>query len=193
MEGASVEELAAIQMSAESLQIMDVYHGFCRSKLTDEWGRRHLHGLKRNLYELYPVFDSRQSLLQDFKKWKRGKNVLCMYANDPGKELRELNLWHDSRKEPREKNWAIRDIGLPVWEQRVGQASHEMARQWKKKWVPVMNKRCCSLVHSEFRYYPVYRGNKTETAKARWGPHCALYDCLELYFSYVETSRVDDK
>ena len=72
MEGTSVQELSAIQMNAETQQIIDVYHAHACSSHLDSWARKHIHGLN-------PVFLSKNgfpnedSLIANFKQWLSGK------------------------------------------------------------------------------------------------------------------------
>ena len=179
MEGAYVEELAAIRMSVETLQLLDVYHEFAKPKCSDAWARRHVHGLNKNLHEIVNAFETPEALIRDFKDWTRGMNVLTVYANNPMKEQKELD-------------WPIRDIGLPNWEDRDTLPSHEIALGMKKRWLPVLNRRCSAVVHKEFEFFPVYRGRKSELAKARWGCHCPLYECFEMMLEYSVTSMERD-
>ena len=179
MEGAKVEELAAIQMSAETRQIMSVYHNFAKPECSDEWARRHCHGLDKNYLMTHAPFRDEHALIEDFRHWLRGKNVLAILANDPKKERNSMH-WR----------YTIRDMDMPRWEVRDKKASHDMALSFKKSWVPVLNHRCHPKVHGSFRYVPCYRQfSKTEQAKRRWGVHCALYDCLECYFAWVESAE----
>ena len=174
MEGARVEELSAIQMHASTLQILDVFHGFAKSTCSDDWARKHIHGLNKNFLDGHAVHNNEAELLNSFTVWLRGKNVLEIFANDPNKERSVFG-----------ERYAIYDFRLPIWEHRDHCAPHEMALQYKKKWAAVLNQRCCAEAHSSFWKVPMYRRNAKEVAKERWGVHCSLYDCLEMFFFYI--------
>lgn len=171
MEGDSIQELSAIQMNALTREIVDVYHAHARTIDGDFYARRHIHGLNV-LYLNAHGFHSESQLIQDFKKWLRGKDILVMYANDPTKEKTVLNL-------------TIKDMELPPWKQRVSMHAHQTAVAFKKNSVPILNKSCPKDAHSAFVGYPVYRNTATELAKRSHGFHCSLYDVFELYLYYV--------
>lgn len=168
-----MQELSAIQMNCETRQIVDVYHGHANvvEIETDSWSRHHIHGLNP-LFLYTHGFPSEDSLLQNFRSWLRGKDVLAMYGNNPSQEKFVLNL-------------NILDMCLPQWIDRVDQAYHKVAFAFKKEFVPILDKRCCKEAHNNFTGYPLSRGTSTEFAKRSHGVHCSLYDTFELYLCYV--------
>ena len=172
MEGASVQELSAIQMNAFTRQIVDVYHAYARSYHPDSWSRSHIHGLNMTFLQNHG-FASEEALLHDFKTWLRGKNVLAMYANDPSKESSVLNL-------------PIKDMCMPPWAERIYQPYHQMSLTFKREFIPILDKRCCAEAHCSFIKYPLKRVTETEIAKRDYGFHCSLYDAYELYLCYIE-------
>lgn len=174
-EGAFVEEFAALAFDSETLQIVDVFHEFAQSYDADQWGRKHVHGLNRNWLAKYAKYENQTQLVQGFRHWLRGKNVLCLLGNGPAKERLLL-----------EPDFYVTDLKFPQWTIREKKASHIMTLYYKKSFSPVLNKWCCKEAHSSFRYFPVVRKVESEYAKKRWGVHCALYDCLECYYSVLE-------
>ena len=171
MEGDSIQELSAIEMNAQTREIVDVYHAYARTEHGDFYSRRHIHGLSV-IYLNEFGFQSEKSLIYDFKKWLSSKDVLVMYANNPTKEKTALNL-------------PVRDMELPVWKERISMFANQTANAFKKKSVPVLNKTCPKEAHAAFHYYPVRNNTSTELAKRSYGYHCALYDAFELYLHYV--------
>lgn len=174
-EGAYVEELAAIAMNTDTLQIVDVFHEFALPQAVDDWSRKHVHGLNRNWLQKHANYKNQSDLVIGFRQWLCGKNVLCLVANAPAKERQLLG-----------PSFHIVDLEFPNWTAREPKASHKMAFLYKRLFSPVFNKRCCVEAHSSFIKVPVYKNTTSELAKKRWGVHCALYDCLECYFVVLE-------
>ena len=171
MEGDSIQELSAIEMNALTREIVDVYHAHAKTEDGDFWARRHIHGLSV-LYLNEFGFRSEKALIDDFKKWLRGKDVLVMYANNPTKEKTALNL-------------PVKDMNLPPWKYRVTMHANQTALAFKKNSVPVKNKTCPKHAHNAFVCSPVRNNTATELAKRSYGYHCSLYDAFELYLHYV--------
>lgn len=174
-EGAFVEELAAIAMNTETLQVVDVFHEFALPQAVDDWSRKHVHGLNRNWLEQHAKFRNQTELVIGFRQWLCGKNILCLVANAPAKE-RLLLAPH----------YYVVDLDFANWTIREQKASHKMSLLHKRIFSPVLNKRCCAEAHSSFKYVPVYKNTSSELARKRWGVHCALYDCLECYYVVLE-------
>ena len=170
-EGESIQELSAIQISAMTRQILDVYHAHAAPDNSDDWSRHHIHGLNINFLKL-TGFPSEDELIKNFRQWLAGKNILTMYGNDPRKERTALNL-------------TIHHMDRPVWTDRVQTSCYQTALAFKKNFVPILNKRCCHTAHSYYWCYPIQRNSQTEFAKSAHGFHCSLYDCFELYLDYV--------
>ena len=173
MEGSPVQELSAIQMNAWTKQIVEVYHGHAFSHQSDLWARLHIHGLNLKFLKEHGFRDE-ETLIQDFKRWLVGKDVVSLYANDPSKESVVLNI-------------PILNMGLPPWADRIYQPYHQMALSYKREYVPILDKRCCFEAHAAFKRYSMKRLNETEIAKRDHGFHCSLYDAYELYLSYIVT------
>lgn len=174
-EGAYTEELAAIAVNSETLQIIDVFHEFAKPQAVDDWSRKHVHGLNCKWLQEYAKYLNQTELAHAFRQWLRGKNVLAIFANDPARE-RQL-FGHDL---------FIQDLCFPMWAARESRASHRIAFLYKRAFVPVLNKRCCAEAHSSFKYFPIYRDSSSDRARQRWGLHCGLYDCLESYLFFIE-------
>ena len=171
MEGDSLQELSAIQMNALTRQIVDVYHAHAKPCSSDSWSRSHIHGLNPQFLHRYG-FHCEETLILDFKKWLRGKDVLAMYANDPYKESDILKL-------------SIKDMNMPRWAERVYKPYHEIAVTYKNDFIPILDKRCCAEAHSSFVKYPMRKRSETEIAKRDFGFHCSLYDTYEMYLCYI--------
>lgn len=176
LEGAYAEELSAIQVAAETLQIMSVFHAHAKARCKDEWARRFIHGLNIEWLRENAEYDCEASLVEGFNRWMKGKNVLAMYANNPAKERSVLH-----------RRYHVHDFPLSSWERRDNKASHGIALRYTRRWVPLLNQRCCPEAHADFKGHPNYHNSERERAKQRWGVHCSLYDCAELYFAYIES------
>ena len=171
IEGDPAQELSAIAMNADTRDITDVYHAYAYTDQPDDWSRNHVHGLNKTFLK-ENGFPDQVTLVSDFKRWLRGKDILATFANNPGKEIQTLNL-------------PVKDIGLPKWIDRIHNISHKTALAFKRKSVPVHNTICNSEAHSKFRYYPFYRYTVAEHYKRDFGHHCSLYDAFSLYLHYV--------
>ena len=178
-EGEPTQELSAIVMSVADRHIVDIYHAHAQTTCPDDWARRHVHGLNK-LYLEQHGFSNEEALIADFRKWLRGRDVLCMYANNP---IKERSLF---------KNLVIYDIQFPRWQERVSLASHQTAYHFKRLSTPITSltgfKSCSKDTHDEFKFVPTPRESPTELAKRDFGYHCALYDCYALYLFYVCSS-----
>ena len=166
-------------MSVADRHIMDIYHAHAKSTVSDDWARRHIHGLNRVFLEK-SGFSNEEALVADFRKWLRGRDVLCMYANSPAKEISLLS------------NHTIYDIHYPNWEDRISLVSHQTAYRFKHLSIPITSlagyKSCTKEAHNEFTFVPTPRRSPTELAKKDYGYHCALYDCYALYLFYLCSS-----
>ena len=171
IEGDPAQELSAIAMNADTREITDVYHANAYTDQPDDWSRSHVHGLDKTFLK-ENGFPDQVTLVSDFKRWLRNKDILVTYANNPGKEIQTLNL-------------LVKDIGMPQWAERVYLTSYRTALAFKRKSVPVRNTICKSGAHGKFRYYPNYRYTFAEHIKRDFGHHCSLYDAFSLYLYYV--------
>ena len=174
-EGAYAEEIAAIAVNSSTLQIIDVFHEFAKPQAVDDWSRKHVHGLNCNWLQNNAKFNNQTELMQAFRQWLRGRNVLAIFANDPSKERMLFG-----------QDLAVNDLCFPMWSQREARPSHLITFLFKRAFIPVLNKRCCAEAHSSFKYVPVYRNSTSELARRRFGFHCSLYDCLECYLFFIE-------
>jgi hypothetical protein len=164
-------ELSAIQMNAMTRQIVDVYHSHAVSSQPDYFARFHIHGLDPTFLSKNG-FPNEETLIRDFKRWLRSKDILAMYANDPQKESSILNI-------------SIKDMEIPPWQERIKQCYHQMTKIFKQSFIPILNKRCCPEAHAAFKYYPMKRLSETEIAKRDFAFYCSLYDEYELYLCYI--------
>ena len=115
VEGASTQELAAVEMDCISRVIVDYFHGFAPPKTPDGFAMYHVHGLNFNVIEedLYP---SETSLLDAFKLWLCKKDGAKIYANDSYKEEKALNI-------------KINNFALAPWVERRHVNSHIVAQR----------------------------------------------------------------
>ena len=120
-----MQELSAIQMNAETRQIVDVYHAHARRTVPDDWAVKHIHGLSDSFLNTYG-FLNEESLINDFRNWRRGKDVLAFYGNNPGKEKQLLGI-------------RILDMCIPQWSERVHHPSHRVAQRFKQESIPVLH------------------------------------------------------
>ena len=171
MEGEPTQELSAIAMNVKSRIIEDIYHGYAQSQQhEDRWSRRHVHGLCPN-YLAENGFLNEDFLVSDFLDWLQRKDIVTIFANDPSREIRVLNL-------------PVSNIGLPCWSARTSLTSHQTVLAYKRNRLPIGNTVCPSVAHSAFQYVPSFKNSATEIAKQDYGEHCSLYDAFGLYLFY---------
>ena len=116
-------------MSVADRHIIDIYHAHANSTTPDDWARRHVHGLNRTFLK-ENGFQNEEALVIDFRKWLRGRDIVCMYANSPAKEISLL------------KSHIIYDIQFPKWQKRVSLVSHQTAYQFKRLSIPITSLAC---------------------------------------------------
>ena len=165
-EGDPVIEAAAIVVGTR-LNIIDVFHGFAASRQSrGSFPTRHVHGLSQE-YLLANGFRWSEELLQELNEWLRRWPSARLVANDPSLESAIL-----SRR--------VDDAGLPPWRIRDKLQAHDMALAAKRMCLKIGGVSCSHEAHN---YYIGWPQNKTDSdrAKKKWGHHCALYDCYELY------------
>ena len=160
-------------MDYDTREIIDVFHGYAYCRESDTFARRHIHGLNTDFLSR-KGYENTERLRQAFKHWTNDKNCILFYGNNPAKEINELKL-------------SVADIGLDQWTFRVDKPYHHVALHFKKHNIPILSKRCCTEAHSSFINTYVRPCNKSDLAKERFGYHCSLYDCFEMYLCYVTT------
>ena len=158
-------------MNAETREIVDVFHAHAYTTELDFFARRHIHGLDRSFLKK-SGYENADKLIDAFHEWLSGKHYIMMFANDPGREIRDLRLY-------------ITDIGLDNWQVRSQRGYHEIAYYYKKHNIPICQKRCSKEAHSSYHSTYVRKFNASDAARKRHGYHCALYDCYELYLFYI--------
>lgn len=170
-EGSPLQELSAIELDVNTLEIMDVYHEYAKCNETDSWARRNIHGLSLDFLDKHGHSTS-DELINSFKNWLKTKHIMHIYANNPSKEKQFLQR-------------TVYDIGLPVWIDRIKLASHILTQHYKRLSVPILKTSCNIEAHSSYKRHVLNSTNPTECAKANHGYHCSLYDCYELYLFYL--------
>ena len=150
---------------------MDAFHGFAHAEKCDKFARKHVHGLSRHYISMYGR-SSEADLIEVFKRWLRLKHCVAIYANNADKERKLLNI-------------EIKDLNLAPWADRKNCASHQIANRFKKLAIPIVGYRCPPIAHSYFVSPPISSNPATNIAKSEHGYHCALYDCLELYYEFL--------
>ena len=158
-------------MDYETREIVDVFHGHAYTTEPDFYARNHIHGLSPTFLK-ETGYESPSKLIEVFSNWLRGKDYIFLYGNNPGREVKELQLY-------------ISDIGLDQWSMRSYKAYHEVAYYFKKHNIPICSTRCSEKAHSMYHSANVRPFNLSDTAKERHGHHCSLYDCYELYLFYI--------
>ena len=158
-------------MNRHSHAIVDAFHGFAQTEASDSFARKHIHGLSRGYIEIYGRA-SEDDLIKVFKSWLSFKYCVEIYANNAAKE-REL------------LKYKIKDLNLAPWAERKDRASHLIANRYKKLAIPIVGYRCPPCAHSHFVSPPISSNPATNIAKIEHGYHCALYDCLELYYEFL--------
>ena len=168
MEGTPIQEVAALEVNRSTNAIMDVFLAYAHTEEPDKFARDHIHGLNKDYLKAHG-FPSEKSLLMTLEMWLMQKPYVGIFANDTQKESKALNV-------------TISDFKLAPWADRRKCASHQIALRYKELSIPVLNRFCSSSAHSSFKCAPDSPNAFSSIAKARHGHHCALYDCMELYF-----------
>ena len=168
MEGTPVQEVAAIEVNRITNAIVDVFLGYAYTDEDDKFARSHIHGLNKAYLKNYG-FPSVESLLTMFKTWLSRKHYFALFANDSRKESQALGL-------------KFNDFKLVPWAERSHRASHQLALRYKELSIPILHTFCPPFAHSSFASAPSSPNAFSSIAKHRHGHHCALYDCLELYY-----------
>ena len=164
----SCSSFSAIEVNRNTNAIVDVFLGYAYTDEDDAFSRLHIHGLNK-VYLKDFGFPSEDSLLTVFKIWLSRKRYIALFANDSRKESQALGL-----------NFS--DFKLAPWAERSHRASHQLALRYKELSIPILHAFCPSFAHSSFANAPSSPNAFSSIAKHRHGHHCALYDCLELYF-----------
>ena len=168
MEGSPVQELAAIEVKEDTLEIVDVFHGYAYTQEHDDFARQHIHGLNTDFLRVFG-YSSESILLNVFRLWLASKPNRILYCNDASKERNLLQL-------------PIFNFNLLPWAERMYSPSHKIANCYKKYMIPVLSKYCSQTAHSSFVCAPYCPNPLARMAKCEHGFHCALYDVMELYF-----------
>lgn len=170
-EGESVQELAAIEVDINTLEIVDSYHAFAKSATDDTFARCYVHGLNPILLD-DEGFTSENELISHFKTWLSKKPHVAIFGHAPQRERKLLKL-------------NIIDMFLDKWIERKDQPSHKISKVFKDHMVSIAGKRCSHHAHSWYRSPPAKTNVQTYMAKLEHGFHCALYDAYELYLCYL--------
>lgn len=181
-EGEPVQELSAVCVNTQTLQIISAFHGHAMCPMPDKdyFSRRFIHGLDVN-YLLSHGSPSPRDLCTDLCRWLDQLPPWCefhFFANNPTMEKKLFPYL------------IINDINLPRWVERVNSKAHIMAKAAKDNSTPVLDHNCPRAAHasyisssSPFRR-PQCSLTPSQLAKLSSGYHCSLYDVLECYFTY---------
>ena len=186
-EGIPLQELGAICVDWDTLQIYSVFLNYCMCPLPETqscaFSRRHIHGLNIDfLQQCHPTSDE---LITDFYRWidhLPSDFEYLFFANDPSMEKKLFPLLR------------FYDVCLPPWLDRVHLRSHKLAYDAKQYDAPLLDKQCvASTVHSAYNPFPHRRHTATpsQLAMLESGHHCALYDTFECYL-YQVFKRLND-
>ena len=168
MEGTPIQEVAALEVNRNTNAIVDVFLGYAYTDFPDDFARKHVHGLDKDYLKQFG-YPSEDALLAVLKLWLHNKPYVGIFANDSRKESQALGV-------------TIFDFKLAPWADRRKHASHQLALRYKELSIPVLERFCPLSAHSCFVTAPRSPNASSSIAKARHGYHCALYDCVELYF-----------
>ena len=158
-------------MNQETHAIMDVFHAYARTEEEDTFARSHVHGLNKD-YVILLGFASEAELVEEFKSWLSSKPYIALFANGAHKEAQMLNM-------------TVCDFNLAPWAERQHHASHKIAIRYKELSIPICGRKCSPYAHSSYVSPPACANAFTALAKSCHGYHCALYDCVELYFQHI--------
>ena len=179
-EGEPIQEFTALYVDSALHTIVDVFHrhvAFPSSSPaydSDQWGRRHIHGLNRDYLATHGLKDE-TNLMSDFYEWLRLHPYDTIFANAPHKESTFLNL-------------PIVDVCLPSWKERVQLLSHYLTLKMKRRAIPINGIKCDSA-HSSYKNWSPrrpYNLSPTDVIKLDFGFHCSLYDCFEIFWYYLK-------
>lgn len=173
IEGEPCQEMAALEISRKTGEIIDVFHGYAKTDAPDTFARKHVHGINLDYIENVDVpFPSADCLFAIFKIWMCSKSNAPIFANAGHKESSALGM-------------KVNDFNLVPWVERKDKPSHLLAIRFKEQSIPIRGRKCPREAHSCFRCPPFSRNLAILDAKSKHGYHCALYDVLELYYEYV--------
>ena len=82
-------------------------------------------------------------------------------------------------------NLSVTEFQLAPLVDRKDHISHQVAIRYKELSIPVCGKDCIPVTHSSVVYPPASSNTEIVVAKTLHGFHCALYDCVELYFESI--------
>lgn len=170
-EGTPVQEFAAIEVNRKTHVIMDVFHNYARTEEQDTYARHRVHGLNKDYLNTYG-YASEADLVEAFKSWLSSKPYITLFANGANREAKMLGL-------------PVCEFNLAPWAERDSFASHKIAKYYKDQSLPICGRSCTQQAHSSFLSAIQSPNVLTSLAKARHGFHCALYDCVELYFQSI--------
>ena len=172
-EGEPVQELTAIEVRRSDFAIVDVFHAHANvpNRTDDLWSRKHVHGLDLDFLNDHG-FPSENELCAAFHVWFSKRNSDTNFANNPGKEIKFLNI-------------PIANVELPPWVERANCPAHRTALTFKKLQTPIGNAACFSNIHARYNLPRKYDNDDARwLAKKEWGYHCSLYDAYEAYLHF---------
>lgn len=176
MEGAPVQEMAAVEINIHTREIIDVFHAYADTDQQDNFSRKHVHGLNKPWFiHQRNTFPSEGCLLATFRLWFARKPFKDLYANAPTKESQSLGI-------------KIKNFNLLPWAERINRPPHKSAIFSKSVAMPILGHSCPPIAHSSFINAVKHKNSLAYKAKMEHGYHCALYDVLELYNEWLMLS-----
>ena len=172
-EGSPVQELSGVAINARTKAFEGVFHEYADFCASDNFARRHIHGLNRLFLNKHSV-GSETILFDRFRKWLNKFNIKAIYANDPQKEQAILNR-------------PVLNFPLHIWVERRNKRYHRQAITCKNISFKINGRTFCPKeAHSDYVCTPHHRNPEIKAAKKEHGYHCSLYDTMELVMAFRE-------
>ena len=182
-EGDPVQEFSVLYVNEVTHVIEDVFHYYVRYPFTDcdydYFARHHIHGLDRDILFQHGLCNE-EEVRRRFHTWLKSHPFDAIYGHAPRKEEDFLCL-------------SIHDICLKPWKERIACKSHDIAVHMKSMHVAVCGITC--FAHSAFQGWKAKKCNSSSSskrhlnasdrAKRDFGHHCSLYDCVEIFLSFI--------
>lgn len=180
-EGEPVQEMSAICIKTETLQIISAFHRYARCPQPDGdiYSRLYIHGLNVDYLNRHGLPSSCE-LVTEFCRWidklPRWEKYY-FFANNPTMERKLIPYL------------TIDDICLTQWTKRIHTKAHKMAKAAKDNSAFVLDCYCPADAHNMYKNTSSSRRPEcsltpSQLAKLSSGYHCSLYEVLECYFTY---------
>ena len=140
-EGDPIQELSALCVRTDTLQIVSVFHEYANCLTSDDnYARHNIHGLDTEFLSVNG-FPSLCELTSNFCQWidlLPAHHDYVFYGNNPSKLMQSIPFL------------IICKFELPQWKDRIHLQSHKMAVDAKKVCATILDKKCPSEAHDEY-------------------------------------------